>query len=316
MFQYGFEETAAAVHLWCEKDGKRKSEARLLTASGANLCGFSVDGVEYLVPPPPAGSDNRHFGTPVLYPFPGVIKDRKFTFDGVDYSFEPNRGEVFRHGYVSDQKFEGSQPEVLEDGICLRTWIEIRQEHPLFTVFPVENRLDLHFTLKPDSLLINFLGTNLDSRNRFPFGFGLHPYLNIIGPRETVSVTVPMKKWMNLDSGELLDPSVGPADFRKPFSLAGLDIDAVWWGMEPEQPHSVRFHSVQKQFKAVASGIFTHSVTYCPGKSNFFCLENWTCSPNAPNFAANGKAEASHLTILDPGTSASGSVMYIIEDID
>lgn len=313
MLRYGFDKKETMIRLWCEENGKKKAEACLLPGSGCNLCGFSVDGVEYLLPPPLPGIDNRHFGTPVLYPFPGVVSERKMTFDGAEYLFPTNRGTVYRHGYVTDQKFEVSEPERCDDGICVRAWIEIKQNHPLFRIFPIENRLDLCFTLKADRLLIDIQISNLDAEKRFPFGFGLHPYLNLFGSGETV--TVPMKKWMDLDTGNLLDPVYGPADLREPTALKDLVIDAVWWGMGPENPQSVWYPSIGKRFTAAASGIFTHSVTYRPENADFFCLENWTCAPNAHNLAAGGKQEAAHLLILEPGEATSGSISYTIESI-
>jgi aldose 1-epimerase len=319
---YGFEYSSnhpdlnqPMICLWFEKDGIREAEARLLPEFGANLCGFMVHGIEFLYPAPQPVVDPRHFGTPVLYPFPGIISGRRLVFDGVEYTFPANRGEIYRHGYVMGEKFSCSKPVITEDSVSVKTWLEVNRDHPLYNIFPIENCLELTFTLKSDRITIDILATNLDPYKRFPFGFGLHPYLNIIGPRDTVYVQVPMEKWLNLTSGDLPDPSFGPADLRQPTSLSNLVIDDIWWGMKPDAPQSLSYQAISRKFSVIASEIFTHSVTYCPKGAGFFCLENWTCSPDAHNLAAKGRTEAAHLLILDPGQSVSGTVSYLVETI-
>ena len=319
MFGYHYQQNSMVnqqeICLWNEIDGIHEIEARLLPGFGANLCGLKAHGFDFLYPSPRCSDDTRHYGIPVLYPFPGIVNGCQTTFDGVKYRFPANRGNLFRHGYVMGEKFEFSTPEYSHDQVSVRTWIEITPQHPLYHIFPIANRLDLTFTLKPDRVIIDAVIRNLESVKRFPFGFGLHPYFNIIGPRKTVLIHVPMKKWLNPTTSELENPANAPADLRKPVSLDNLIIDDVWWGMDPARPQSLSYETIQKRVLVVTSDHFTHSVTYCPEGAEYYCPESWSCAPNAHNLHWNGKTETAHLMILNPGETAACSVAYCIENI-
>lgn len=303
------------VELWQEENGERVAEAWIIPEFGANLCRFKVDGLDYLYPAPRKVVDLRRYGTPVLYPFPGRVKDEKFNFDGSLYRFPANRDNLFLHGYVLGQKFKFSEPVVTEDSVSLNTSIEIVPNHPLYYLYPTSNRLDLNFTLQNKSLKIEVRVTNNDPLKRFPFGFGLHPYLNIHGPKESVYVQVPMQKWLNQETDELFDPTQSPADLREPTAINDLIIDEVYTGMTPDKPQSLTYTTIGKRFVIQASELFTHSVVYQPKEAEFFCLENWTCSDDAHNLYDQGKVEAAHLTILEPGESINASIEFRIEDI-
>ena len=181
------------VNLWQEEDGKKVAEVWVLPGYGANLCRFKVDNIDYLYPAPQKLVDIRHYGTPVLYPTPGIVRGEKFTFDGSLYRFPANRGSIFRHGFAMGQKFLFSEPIVSEDGVTLKTSLGIFRDHPLYYLFPIANRLDIDFTLKNRSVRIDITVTDLDTQKRFPFGFGLHPCFNLIGPREENLIQVPVK---------------------------------------------------------------------------------------------------------------------------
>jgi aldose 1-epimerase len=303
------------IELWQEENGERVAEVWILPEYGANLCRFKVDGFDYIFPAPEEVVDLRHYGTPVLYPFPGVIKDRKFTFDDTLYRFPGNRGDIFRHGYVMGEKFAFSEPIVADDSVTLKTSIEIVPNHPLYFLFPIINRLDMNFTLRDRKIRIDVKITNNDPQKRFPFGFGLHPYLNILGSKDKIKIQVPMKKWLNQQTGELLDPAESPADLRQPTAIDDLVIDEVWTGMVPDKPQTLTYEEIGKRFVAQTSEMFTHSVIYQPQDSPYICLENWTSAHNVHNLHQEGKTEAAHLIILNPGESISGSVEYRIESI-
>ncbi len=303
------------VRLWQETDGKTVAEAWVLPEFGANLCRLKIDGNDYIYPAAEEVADFRHYGSPILCPFPGEMTDEKFTFDGQLYRFPANRGDVFRHGFVMGEKFNYSTPEVTEESVTFKTSIGITPDHPLYSLFPIVNRLDLNFTLQEKKLKIDVRITNEDPEKRLPFGFGIHPYFNIIGPRNTVKVLVPMQKWLNAETHSLQDPAESPADLRQPVSLDGLVIDEVWTGMVPEQPHCIFYESIGKKMSISASDIFTHSVTYCPEGADFCCLENWTSSYDAHNLYTKGKQEIAHLLILNPAESITGTLEFAVENI-
>ena len=319
---YGYEYTnhlilnEQMVNLWQEEDGKKVAEVWVLPGYGANLCRFKVDNIDYLYPAPQKLVDIRHYGTPVLYPTPGIVRGEKFTFDGSLYRFPANRGSIFRHGFAMGQKFLFSEPIVSEDGVTLKTSLGIFRDHPLYYLFPIANRLDIDFTLKNRSVRIDITVTDLDTQKRFPFGFGLHPYFNLIGPREENLIQVPVKKWLDQAENQLIDPNDSPIDFRSPTTVPETAIDEVWTGLTSEASPSIIYQSVGKRLVLHATDDFTHFVTYEPENAPYVCLENWTCSPDAHNLYAGEKNDVAHLLILNPGEVFTGSVQFSIEPLN
>jgi aldose 1-epimerase len=157
---------------------------------------------------------------------------------------------------------------------------------------------------------------NQDARWRLPFGLAIHPYFRIIGPRESIRLQVPAKKWMEsieqMPTGRLIDLAGGPVDLCKPRSLSGLDLDDVYWGADPDRQQIIYYDQIGKKVTLTASDFFTHCVVYTPAGKPFFCIENQSCSTDAHNLYARGLEEAAHLTILDPGESLTASVVIAV----
>jgi len=117
-----------------------------------------------------------------------------------------------------------------------------------------------------------------------------------------------------LPTGRLFDLEEGSADMRNPTPLSALDLDDVFWGLEPSQPQNIYYDDIGKKVTLTASEFFTHSVIYTPPSQPFFCIENQSCSTDAHNLYARGLTEESHLTILDPGESLSAWVDISVSD--
>lgn len=307
------------ICLWSEEDHCRKSEINLLPGFGSNLCSFAVDGLEYLHQAPMPVIGTKYFGTPVLYPFPNRVRNCRFTFDGVEYRLPDNDGGRSLHLLVSDAQFESETPVVKDDAVSVKTRLDIVPGHPLYDIFPIANRLELVYTLRNSSVDIDVRITNLDSKKRFPFGFGIHPYFNIFGTKDQVHLHVPAKKWMEavslLPTGKLVDPDEAPADLSKPTAIKGLTLDEVWFGMEAKKPQSITYDAIGRKLVMKASEIFTHSVTYTPPFEAFLCVENQTNSTDCHNLYARGFEKEAHLLILDPGESIGGTLSFLIERI-
>ena len=130
---------------------------------------------------------------------------------------------------------------------------------------------------------------------------------------------VPAKRCMEADSllptGRLLPPGARSADPTKPVSLAGLDLDDVFWGMRAEQPATITYKALGKRITLQADDWFTHAVVYTPPQAPYLCVENQSCSTDAHNLYARGLTEAAHLTILDPGQTHRASIVFRLDDV-
>ena len=305
------------ITLWQEEDHNRQAEIALLPDFGSNLCSYRIDGIEYLHQAPLPNLGVFYFGTPILYPFPSRTRNCKMSFDGVDYQFQDDDHGHTLHAFIRDHAFEMETPVITDENISVKTVLTIEKGHPIYQKFPIANRLEMRFLLEGKTLTYFMKVTNIDPHKRFPFGFALHPYFNVLGQRSSVKIQVPAKKWMDqidlLPTGELFDLKDAPVDISQPQPLSELDLDDVWFGMEPDKPQSIHYERLHRKLVMHASEIFTHSVTYTPAGQPYFCMENQTCATDAVNLSASGKEEEAHLLILEPGESTEGWVRFSIE---
>lgn len=285
---------------------------------GSNLVSFQVSGTEYIFDMAPLPTGPMVLGTPILYPMPNRVRDAVFTFEGREYRFEPNNNGHFLHGLVRETLWEVGAPAMFGETIRISTWITFEPGAPFWELFPIRNRLELVYTLTPDSLQLDFTVRNQDEAQNLPFGLAIHPYFQILGSREQVRIQVPATKWMEaidlLPTGELLDLADGPADLTEPTPLTNLDLDDVFWGLSQDRVQAVYFDALGTVLTLTASDFFTHSVVYTPQGRPFFCIENQSCSTDAHNLAAKGLVEAAHLTVLAPGESVTESIVMAVAE--
>ncbi len=309
-----------AVHLAYEADDPADSTSiAFAPGQGSNLFSFVVGGVEYMFGLGNMGGQTRIVGSPILYPTPNRVRDATFTFDGRVFTFEPNQGTRFLHGLVRGAPWEVGEPVVGPDGISVETWIRFVPGTPWYERFPIENTLSLVYRVTPHMVRMDFTVTNDDAQYRLPFGLAIHPFFAIHGPRESVTIEVPATHWMEAEdlmpSGRLVAMPDGPADIRKPTSLAGLNLDDVFYGLERARPQVIRYESLGKALTLTADDLFTHTVVFTPPERPFFCVENQSCSTDAHNLYAQGLQDVAHLSILEPGETLSASILFGVSDL-
>lgn len=287
--------------------------ARIAPAAGSNLYSIKLGETELLVQPPELSAlPGNRYGFPILYPTPNRVRDGKFTFDGVTYSFPPNNRGNFIHGLVHSLPWQMNEPTSDRNGARLETWLDWNSSQPNFRLFPIEHRLHVNYTMTPGGVRIEFAVENRGDR-RLPFGFALHPWFRILGARAQTYLHVPARKHMEavdlLPTGKLADLEGSPLDLRKPVSLEGLKLDDVYWGLTPDRVpgYEARDHGIAVTLGA--SREFTHMVVYTPAGRPYFCMENQTCSTDAHNLDARGLKKESHLLVAQKGKPATGWVM-------
>ena len=307
------------VHLTAVGDSpQERTEAVFTPEIGSNLSSFQVGGTEYLYGIADAKGEPSLLGTPILYPTPNRVRDARFTFRGRTFEFEPNNGPNFIHGLVRGEQWTCDEPVASHKDVSVRTRIAFEPGSDIYRLFPIANTLELTYTLRPGAIRFDFTVCNEDERHSLPLGLAIHPYFRIIGPRESVRLEVPAKKWMEavdlLPTGKLVDLRDGPADLRAPTSLRHLDLDDVFWGIEANKPHLIYYDQIGKQVTLTASEVFTHSVIYTPRDRPFFCVENQSCSTDAHNLYVRGLAKEAHLIILEPGESLAAWIEIAVSD--
>ncbi len=298
------------------KAPERSLEVRVAPHAGGNLFSWKVDGEELLMQPPKlADLVDQRAGTPLMFPTVNRVRDGRMSFEGRKFSFEPNNGKNFIHGLARRRPFTIGQVEAKARLATAEAFLEWDEGQPDFDRFPIKHRLTLTYTLRKGGLAIGYKVNSRD-RARLPFGFGLHPYFRIPGPREEVTISSPLSKRMEavelLPTGKLI-PVAGAHDLRRPVTLAGLALDDVYLGMTPGRPAWFRVGAERPRIKMEGSRDFTHLVVYTPPDKPFFCIENQTSSTDAHNLYAAGKKRESNLLVVPPGKSRSGEVIWTVD---
>jgi aldose 1-epimerase len=294
-------------------DPKLNLSIRVCPEAGANLYSMILGETEILHAPADAKAlRGGGTGTPILYPTPNRVRNGRFAFDGREYKFSDD-GKTTIHGLVLKAPWKAEPPKADDDGVTLRTWFDFEPGVPAYERFPLKHRLGVDYRLTARAVRITFTVDNRDDR-KVPFGFALHPYFRVLGPREQTFLRVPAQSRFEttpdlLPTGTLQPLEGASFDLRTLRPLSELALDDVYWGVKPEAAPGYEAREAGLRVDLPGSEHFTHMVVYTPKGRPFFCMENQTCSTDAHNLHEKGLKE-SHLLVVDPGQSMSGWVEY------
>jgi len=290
-------------------------EIEVLDRLGANLASFRVDDQEliYFRREKLLEDEDFYTGCFMMFPTPCRLTNAQYEFQGRGINQAKHGQKVDIHGLVRDETFAVSRRS---DGLLCS--IEIDKNHPVFEGYPFPCRFSLEFTLLERGLQIAFEFENTGSGDA-PFGYGLHPFWLIPGKRKDVYIQVPCDQILDLvnliPTGETSGVEGTDLDLRSFRCLSGLDIDNAFWHRDPTGEQAIQYRDLGKQLTLHSSDVFEHMIAYAPADEPFVCMENLTCSPDAPNVYAKGKKEVSGLKVVAPGEKISGLVRYIVTDL-
>lgn len=247
-------------------------------------------------------------GIPLLFPFPGRIRQGKYSFAGRDYTLEP--GDAFGnaiHGFVHTRGWrvvEQSPQRVVGE------FQASKDEPRLLSLWPSDFQIRASYEVRGGELLSDIRCENTGDA-RMPYGFGTHTYFRLPlvegADPEATEVYAPVSRiWQLHDmlaTGEML-PITPEADLSgRP--LAGRPFDTVytelqlaadgWLDTWLREPNSGR--TVTQRF----DNQFTQCIVYTPPHREAICLEPYTCVPDPFRLSAEGRETG--LRILEPGES-------------
>jgi aldose 1-epimerase len=292
-------------------------EVWVVPSKGSNMCRFSMGGMNVIDFDPELLLISDYTGTPVLYPTPNRVRNGMFQYNGVIYN-QVKRGEpVFEHGLVHNEPWQFNDPDVRDDSVSLKTWIDFNPKTDVFAAFPFIHRLSMEFTLLEDGVEVMYSIENKDDRE-IPFGFGVHPYfMKLSGESETL-IRLPANYVMDytsdlLPTGRLIEVDDTIYDIKKETKISALDLDHVFTGISEGKYAEIKYSSLGMKVELQASEDFTHLVLYSPAGKEFFCVENQTCSTDAHNLFERGFKSQSGLKFVSPGKTRQGTVKYAVK---
>ncbi|MBN2302744.1 MAG: aldose 1-epimerase [Lentisphaerae bacterium] len=290
------------------------SKAQIIPEYGANLVSFQVDGIEFIHwNGHPPKDDEDWSGAFNMFPTPCRLANCSYSFEGKHITQKKHNQDVFIHGLVRDELMQYKN-----NGSSIVSWLNITPGHPVYEGFPFKCMFTLTHTLDEYSLTVGFKVENRDKCN-IPFGYGLHPFWQIYGERKDISIRIPCDKFLDLDN---LVPTGGSTsvkgtdyDLRTLRNINNLFVDNVYCSRQPGDTAEIHFASIQKKLIIAASDNFRHIVVFIPHETKYFCVENLTTCPNAPNLVNAGHGDVATMLVVAPGQTIDGWIKYKIETI-
>jgi aldose 1-epimerase len=319
-----------------------ESEAWILGDVGANCVQFvtRVAGQRLEVIRPPSSWDAFRampvlWGSAVLFPFPGRIREGKFSFDNVDYRLPLNETSLGNalHGCVSTRAWARLDSTANErEGAALTYRIGTDEQPKLLAEYPFPFCLTMEIRLKAGRLHYAFTAENIGERP-MPVGLGLHPYfplpLGDAGSSDDCEIWVMAPYYWEQEGyvpkGGAL-PVEQSVDLRRPRSLRGLAsvgiggpdrmvnlVHSQFGDKTAPRPSShgvswgVRNPRANRQVVVEADAAFPASVTFVPSTRDRVSFEPHSCLPNAFNLTARGCVAGT--VALMPGEFWRGSLV-------
>ncbi len=298
--------------------------ACIVPTLGSNWYRWRVGEHELIHCEPDGLKKSAYTGNFVLWPFPNRIRDFQYTYRGQHYTFAcvkrpPNVGPLV-HGLVYDQPWSHTPPIADQRYASVTTFIEINAKFPYYEAYPFASRLALTYTLTSAGMTVTYTVQNKGAQT-LPYGFALHPCLNLLSGAEHTLVTLPAAQVMEADSellptGRLLDvhsTMYAMFDINQPRPIGQLRLDHAYTNLPTPREVQIEYTDLNLRLHIAASDDFTHSVIYTLAKQPYVCLEMQTCSTDAINLAQRDMQDIAHVLEVQPGKELSGSLRYEIE---
>lgn len=294
-------ESGSAALIW-PGFGNNLFDLRLAPpAGGEPLC---------VIPPPENLDDLRNrpsgWGTPILFPWPGRVRDGRFVYGGGEYNATEAGEEKTSHGFVKNRAWRVDKCWADTEGAHVLCSIASKDYPELVELFPGAWELHFRYSLTSHALVASVEVYN-PGTTPLPFGLGLHPYFATPCSPKGTRAACQMQSSARLTwdlarvdaveaetgaSGQVMTCPVG-SDFywSTPASLGDRSFDAVLTDMDVNKgavEYGVTDPAAGAGVRVSASENFPVLVVYTSPDKSMVCLEPWTCPPNVFNLAHAG----------------------------
>ncbi len=244
-------------------------------------------------------------GHPILFPFPGRLRDGRFGHDGKSYELPLNDSTKLHaiHGFTPRNPWRVTDWNGDDDFAFVTGQFNLKKDLPeAVSLWPADFNLNVTYRLSRDRLRVDATVENLGPGS-LPFGLGYHPYFRLPGVNDPdvgghvlqANVSEVWEAEGSLPTGWRKDVP-GELDFRHPTPIGTTQLDHVFTGVRapttklgglvelavlshPEGMGRVRF---------LADPVFRELVLFTPPHRQAVAVEPYTCSADAANLAARG----------------------------
>jgi aldose 1-epimerase len=244
-------------------------------------------------------------GHPILFPFPGRLRDGTFTFEGKTYRlpFNDSTKQHAIHGFTPRNRWRVTDWSGGEESAYVTGEFNLKRDLPdALPQWPADFKLAVTYRLFRDRLRVDAKVGNLGP-GPLPFGLGYHPYFRLPGVNEPdigghilqANVNVVWEAENNLPTGRRKDVP-GDHDFRSPKPIGATQLDHVFTGVRGEPTRvgelvelAVLSHPhATGQVRFLADTSFRELVLFTPPHRHAVAVEPYTCSADAANLATRG----------------------------
>lgn len=267
--------------------------AVVVTEVGATLRSLTVDGEEVLWTFPETDTPQLCSGQQLI-PWPNRIRDGRYTFDGKEQQLditEPPRTTAL-HGlgrFIPWRLESRTSNEVVQTAI----------------IYPQNGwdgllAMSISHRLSDAGLTVRVTAENIGA-NRFPYGYGAHPY--VAADLATAVLTIPFRKELLVDEVRLLPDELSdvtePHDFRGGRTVGDTVLDTAFF--EPEASWEVSVASAERTVTFWADDSMRWGQVFTAPTRDAIAIEPMTCGPDAFNEGPTHDG----VIVLEPGESTS-----------
>ncbi|VTT96883.1 aldose 1-epimerase : Aldose 1-epimerase OS=Isosphaera pallida (strain ATCC 43644 / DSM 9630 / IS1B) GN=Isop_0737 PE=4 SV=1: Aldose_epim [Gemmataceae bacterium] len=244
-------------------------------------------------------------GHPILFPFPGRLRDGKLPFEGGTYqlALTDNTKQHAIHGFTPRNPWRVVEWNGGPDSAFVTGEFTLSKDFPeALPTWPSDFTLTVTYRLRRDALRVEATVTNLGDRP-LPFGLGYHPYFRLPGVSDAdvgghVLQANMGELWEaenNLPTGNRV-PLPDAIDFREPKPVGAVQLDHVFTAPPEAAPRVGGLSQLAVLSHPDAAGCvqflvgtgFQNLVLFTPAHRHAIAIEPYTCSADASNLAARG----------------------------
>lgn len=252
-------------------------------------------------------------GHPILFPFPGRLREGRFVHEGKVYELPRNdlTGYHAIHGFAARSRWrwvEGFECDHFASVVG-----EFYLSHDLpeaLPLWPLDCAAIVTYHVRRDRLRV-YAVVRCIGMETLPFGLGFHPYFQLPGVNGAdigsyvLQIHLP-QVWETVDllpTGRKL-PAEGALNFRHPRPIGSLQLDHVYTGVPPPTGPLPPYELLPEQslvevavlshpqargrLRVLVGPDFRELVVYTPPHRRAIALEPYTCAPDAANLASRG----------------------------
>lgn len=263
-------------------------------------------------------------GHPILFPFPGRLRDGKLGLDGKTYQLplSDSTKQHAIHGFTPRNPWRTIDTSGGDDSAFVTGQFSLGKDLPTsLGHWPADFNLNVTYRLYADRLRVEAAVENLGP-GRLPFGIGYHPYFQLPGVNEPdvgghilkANVTHLWQAENNLPTGHRVEPPP-ELDFRQARPIGATVLDNVFTGVsgDPARPGgfvelAVLAHPAVGRVRFLVEREFRELVLFTPQHRQAVAIEPYTCSADAANLAAGGVD--SGWQVIGPAASWAAAVEY------